>query len=71
MSHNILYKVYRFYAEGFRQMRLGRVLWTIVLIKLFVIFVILKMLFFPDVLRLKARCGDRAAFVAGELLNRQ
>lgn len=70
MKHNILYKVYRLYADGFSQMRLGRVLWTIILIKLFVIFVILKLFFFPDVLKQKAQDGDRAAYVAGELTTR-
>lgn len=66
----ILYNVYRLYADGFRQMRLGRVLWTIILIKLFVIFVVLKLLFFPDVLKQKARNGDAASYVAGELTSR-
>ena len=70
MSRNILYNVYRFYADGFRQMRLGRVLWAIILIKLFVIFVILKLFFFPDVLKQKAGSGDRSAYVAGELTTR-
>lgn len=45
---NILYKVYRFYADGFRTMTLGRVLWAVILIKLFVIFFVLKLFFFPD-----------------------
>lgn len=71
---NILYKVYRLYADGFRQMRLGRVLWTIILIKLFVIFVVLKLFFFPDVVKQKAQehgqADDRAAYVAGELLRK-
>ena len=67
---NILYKVYHLYADGFRQMRIGRVLWAIILIKLFVIFVVLKLLFFPDVVRQRAHGGDCAAYVAGELLNK-
>ena len=70
MTHNILYNVYRLYADGFKNMRLGRVLWTIILIKLFVIFVILKLYFFPDVLKQKAQHCDRATYVAGELTTR-
>ena len=70
MQRNIFYNVYRFYIDGFRQMRLGRVLWTVILIKLFVIFVILKLFFFPDVLKQKTNDGDRAAYVAGELIKR-
>ncbi len=40
-------------------MTVGRVLWTVILIKLFVIFVVLKLLFFPDVLAQKAKGGDK------------
>ncbi|MDE7461764.1 MAG: DUF4492 domain-containing protein [Muribaculaceae bacterium] len=38
------------YVEGFRSMTIGRTLWAIILIKLFVMFVIIKMLFFPNIL---------------------
>lgn len=38
------------YIEGFRSMTIGRTLWAIILIKLFVMFVIIKMLFFPNIL---------------------
>ena len=51
-------------------MTVGRVLWTVILIKLFVIFVVLKVFFFPDVLARKARGGDKAAVVAEELTHR-
>ena len=62
--------VLRFYAEGFRSMTLGRTLWTIILIKLAVIFVVLKLLFFPDVVKRESHDGDRAGYVAGQLLGR-
>ena len=42
--------VVRFYVEGFRSMTLGRTLWAIILIKLFIMFAILKIFFFPDLL---------------------
>ena len=67
---DILYKVYRFYVDGFRSMTVGRVLWTVILIKLAVIFLVLKLFFFPDVLKQKARDGDRAGYVARELIER-
>lgn len=38
--------LWAFYAEGFRSMTTGRVLWTIILIKLFIIFVVLRVFFF-------------------------
>ena len=41
-----LRKVYRFYADGFRSMTVGRTLWLIVLLKLFLLFAVLKPFFF-------------------------
>jgi uncharacterized membrane protein len=43
-------KIYRFYREGFKGMTLGKKLWKIILIKLFVMFVVLKLFFFPNYL---------------------
>ena len=40
--------IVRFYAEGFRSMTaLGRTLWIVVLVKLFVMFAVLKLFSFP------------------------
>ena len=51
MAHtNWAYRVYRFYADGFRSMTLGRTLWAVILIKLFIMFAVLKLFFFPDFL---------------------
>jgi competence protein ComGC len=50
-------------------MRLGRTLWTIILIKLFIIFAVLKLFFFPNFLKQHAQ-GDEAGFVATELTDR-
>ncbi len=44
-------KVFRFYYEGFRGMTWGKKLWGIVLVKLFIMFVILRIFFFPDILK--------------------
>ncbi|WP_456393803.1 DUF4492 domain-containing protein [Nitratifractor sp.] len=48
---DIAYRVWSFYRDGFRRMRLGRKLWLLVAIKLFVLFVVIKWLFFPDVMQ--------------------
>lgn len=45
--------VYTFYRDGFKGMVLGKKLWKIILIKLFVMFVILKLFFFPNFLNTK------------------
>jgi hypothetical protein len=50
MRKNILHKVFRFYYDGFRSMTVGKKLWIIILIKLFILFVVLKIFFFPDML---------------------
>ena len=47
----VLYKVFRFYYEGFRDMTVGKSLWLIIFIKLFIMFVILKAFFFKDFLK--------------------
>ena len=49
-NRNPIYRVYRFYADGFRAMTLGHTLWTVVLLKLLIMFGILKLFFFPDTL---------------------
>jgi hypothetical protein len=45
-------KIFRFYFDGFRNMSSwGKKVWIIILIKLFIIFIILKVFFFPDLLK--------------------
>ena len=66
---SFLYRVYDLYADGFRSMRLGRTLWAIILIKLFIIFVVLKLFFFPNFLKQHAS-GDEAGYVASEIVDR-
>ena len=46
--------VFHLYYDGFRSMTLGKTLWAIILIKLFIIFVVLKLFFFPDFLKTHA-----------------
>jgi uncharacterized membrane protein len=48
----MLKKVFNFYYQGFRNMpRYGRQLWTIIIIKLVIMFVVLKLFFFPNILK--------------------
>ncbi|PID91535.1 MAG: DUF4492 domain-containing protein [Bacteroidetes bacterium] len=47
----MLKRIFRFYLEGFIQMTWGRRLWLIILIKLFIMFAILRVFFFPDLLK--------------------
>ena len=41
-KQNFFYRVFDLYYDGFRNMRLGRTLWAIILIKLFIMFAILE-----------------------------
>ncbi len=70
MKQELLYKVFHLYYDGFRTMTLGKTLWTIILIKLVVIFLVLKLFFFPDYINSKAKNKDKAEFVSTEMLKR-
>lgn len=44
-------KIFQFYLEGFQNMRVGKTLWGIIGIKLFLFFFVMKILFFPNFLK--------------------
>jgi hypothetical protein len=46
-----LSSVYLFYLDGFKGMTIGKKLWGIICIKLFVMFAVLKVFFFPNFLK--------------------
>jgi hypothetical protein len=48
---NWMRRIVSFYVDGFRSMKVGKKLWAIVAVKLFVLFVIIKLLFFPNVMK--------------------
>ena len=54
-------KIWRFYMEGFRNMTLGKTLWAIILIKLFIMFFILRLFFFPNILQQKYDTDEERA----------
>jgi hypothetical protein len=51
VQENVFIRIFRFYYDGFRSMTVGRRLWLIILIKLFVFFILLRLFFFPDFLK--------------------
>ena len=69
-KESFLHRFFNLYYEGFRNMKLGRTLWTIILIKLFIMFAILKVFFFPNYLKQHANEGQEDDFVATELIDR-
>jgi hypothetical protein len=54
-------RIYRFYRDGFAAMTLGRTLWKIILIKLLVMFGVLKLFFFPDFLQTNFASDEQRA----------
>lgn len=66
----ILLSIWNFYAEGFRSMTWGRVLWMIILLKLFVLFFVLRLFFFPDFLKTVTDNGNKEEYVGEELIRR-
>ena len=67
---NFLYKVYDLYADGFRNMTLGKTLWAVIIIKLFIIFIVLKLFFFPNFIKQHAKEGEEAEYVSSEMMGR-
>ena len=66
---SIIKRIFNFYVEGFRSMTVGKSLWLLILIKLFIMFAILKLFFFPDLLSSNFDNDyDRARHVRSELL---
>ena len=47
--------------EGFRSITLGKTLWAIILIKLFIMFFILRLFFFPNILQQKYDTDEERA----------
>lgn len=65
-----LLQIYRFYIDGFRGMTLGRTLWMIILIKLFIMFFVLRIFFFPRFLSSSFVGDDKSKYVGKELIDR-
>ncbi len=61
-------KIFLFYYEGFKNMTVGRKLWLIIFIKLFIMFAILKIFFFPDFLKTKFNSdSERSDYVIEQI----
>ena len=59
-------RIYRFYLEGFREMKLGKTLWLIIL----VMFFILRLFFFPNYLGQFDSDSEKENHVSNELIQR-
>lgn len=62
--------VWNFYVEGFKNMKLGKLLWAIIIVKLVIMFGILRIFFFQPVLAGKSD-EEKSMYVGTELLEKQ
>jgi hypothetical protein len=68
---SVFNRIYHFYFDGFRNMSgWGRKVWLIILIKLFIMFAILKIFFFQDFLTKNYHTDkERSEHVLNQLTN--
>ena len=60
--------VFRFYLEGFRSMTLGKTLWVLIILKIFILFFVLRFFFFPNFLKTKFQTEqERSEYVIEQL----
>lgn len=71
VNPSIIKRVWNFYIEGFRNLSWwGRRVWLIIIIKLFIIFAILKLFFFPDFLKERFSTeNEKSEYVMDQLIN--
>ncbi|MBU4177269.1 MAG: DUF4492 domain-containing protein [Desulfurivibrionaceae bacterium] len=65
-------QAYLLYRDGFRSMVVGKTLWKIIAVKLFIMFAVLKLFFFPNYLNTNFHTErDRAGHVLENLTRPQ
>ena len=65
------FNFFTMFRDGFKNMTLGKTLWTLVIIKLIIMFLILRPFFFPNFLNSKFEDNqDKSDYVTEELVNR-
>ena len=63
-------QVFHLYYDGFRSMTVGKTLWLIIAIKVFIFFIILKLLFFPNFLNTKCDTEqEKTEYVRDQLVD--
>lgn len=68
-TDNTISKLFRFYYDGFRTMSWwGKRVWVVILVKLFIMFLILRIFFFPDFLKVNfSNDAERGDYVLEQL----
>lgn len=63
----MLRKIFDFYYSGFTSMDIGKKLWLVIIIKLVIIFLVVKLFFMPDVLSQKAAGDSKADYISSRM----
>ena len=63
-------RVFDFYRDGFRRMTVGKTLWKIIIIKLLIMFAVLKLFFFPNFLKTNFETDQQRADYVLEQITR-
>jgi len=66
-------ELFYFYFDGFRSLsKWGRQVWIIILVKLFIMFIILKIFFFPDFLKVNfSSDAERSDYIIQQLTDKE
>ena len=67
MAKSLVKRIWLFYYEGFKGMTLGKTLWLIILIKLFIMFFVLKLFFFKSELGVYSTTEEKSNHVINQL----
>lgn len=66
----IIFRIWKFYLDGFSKMTIGKSLWALILVKLFLFFIVMKLLFFPNLLKQNYSTDEERADAVREHLAR-
>lgn len=67
---NWIKAIFDFYWTGFQSMTIGRTLWLLIAIKIFILFFILRLFFFPNFLNQLPDNDSKSNYVGNELIKR-
>ena len=71
-DNSIIRKIIRFYVEGFKSMTVGKYLWALIIVKLAILFLVIKLFFFPDFLNSNFDTDEeRSSYVRENLVNHE
>ena len=65
----IFRSIWNFYAEGFRQMTWGKPLWGLIILKVIILFLVLRCFFFKPILAGKSE-EEKIEHISTQLINK-